>query len=471
VSSRSEPLLWLQGLAIGAIPLELLLIRLVLAGADPGPVPLVERLLIWGVGVVAPAVALWRRPADWGSLLVLRIPTASRSIDQQRLSARQGGWTAIAPLLVAIAALLPLLWWLDESAGLIHEFSPLQEQSRLITLLLSAPLLALIVWQVQQLVQAAVLLAANATNDAPPEPWGVERLKQERTSLGLQLLQLSPLQWPAAKPAPPPAPTPEPETSQVDEGDIQEPLASEPTATDAAPDVASVDELTGDAPTGAELTVDEIALDEIAAEEIAVDESSDNEIAMDVNSSDMNSGDMSSVDVSSVDVTSVDVTSEVETSDSELSTDEPSVEPSDSDSSELETSIEATSELKSSELESSEPESSQLESSGVEASGHSPEIETAGADLEASVAVAGSDAPTAELPQDNGSEDGSVGVAAAVKPEQPAEEQQSAALDSEITELDAAAGRTAEQHGEQAEASRGEQSEPDGTTKPAPGGA
>ena len=461
MSSRSEPLLWLQGLAIGAIPLELLLIRLVLAGADPGPVPLVERLLIWGVGVVAPAVALWRRPADWGSLLVLRIPTASRSIDQQRLSARQGGWTAIAPLLVAIAALLPLLWWLDESAGLIHEFSPLQEQSRLITLLLSAPLLALIVWQVQQLVQAAVLLATYATNDAPPEPWGVERLKQERTSLGLQLLQLSPLQWPAAKPAPPPAPTPEPETSQVDEGDIQEPLASEPTATDAAPDVASVDELTGDAPTGAELTVDEIALDEIAAEEIAVDESSDNEIAMDVNSSDM-----SSVDVSSVGVTSVGVTSEVETSDSELSTGEASDEASDSDSSELETSIEATSELKS-----SEPESSQLESSGVEASGHSPEIETAGADLEASVAVAGSDAPTAELPQDNGSEDGSVGVAAAVKPEQAAEEQQSAALDSEITELDAAAGGTAEQHGEQAEASRGEQSEPDGTTKPAPGGA
>ena len=30
---RSEPLLWLQCLALGAIPLELLLIRVVLAGA------------------------------------------------------------------------------------------------------------------------------------------------------------------------------------------------------------------------------------------------------------------------------------------------------------------------------------------------------------------------------------------------------------------------------------------------------
>ena len=84
---RSEPLLWLQCLALGAIPLELLLIRLVLAGADPGPVPGVERVLIWGVGVLAPAVALWRRPADWGSLLLVRQPLASRSSDQLRISA------------------------------------------------------------------------------------------------------------------------------------------------------------------------------------------------------------------------------------------------------------------------------------------------------------------------------------------------------------------------------------------------
>ena len=83
---RSEPLLWLQCLALGAIPLELLLIRLVLAGADPGPVPGVERFLIWGVGVLAPAVALWRRPADWGSLLFVRQPLASRNSDQLRIS-------------------------------------------------------------------------------------------------------------------------------------------------------------------------------------------------------------------------------------------------------------------------------------------------------------------------------------------------------------------------------------------------
>ena len=94
MSSRSEPLLWLQGLAIGAIPLELLLIRLVLAGADPGPVPGVERVLIWGVGVLAPAVALWRRPADWGHCCwcVNRWPAAavinSASVHHGALSSR-----------------------------------------------------------------------------------------------------------------------------------------------------------------------------------------------------------------------------------------------------------------------------------------------------------------------------------------------------------------------------------------------
>ena len=77
--SRREPLLWLQCLALGVIPLELLLIRLLLAGADPGPVPSVERLLTWGVAVLAPAVALWRQPADWGSLLLVRVPTRTRT--------------------------------------------------------------------------------------------------------------------------------------------------------------------------------------------------------------------------------------------------------------------------------------------------------------------------------------------------------------------------------------------------------
>ena len=209
MNSRREPLLWLQCLAIGAVPLELLLIRLVLAGADPGPVPAVERLLIWSVGGLATAVALWKRPADWGSLLLVRVPTATRSLDQQSLSGLQGTLSGIAALLAA-ALLLPVLWWLDNSAGLIQEFSPLQGQSRLVTLLLSAPLLALTVWQLQQLSQAVIWLAQGELKQST-ESLDHQALLLERTSLGLQLLRFEPLVWP--EPTSEPTQATEPETT------------------------------------------------------------------------------------------------------------------------------------------------------------------------------------------------------------------------------------------------------------------
>ena len=215
---RREPLLWLQCLAIGAIPLELLLIRVLLAGADPGPVPVLERLLVWAVGALAPAVALWRRPADWASLLLLRLPTGSRSKEQLQLSSHQGGFAGKVSLILLTLALFPLFAWLDESAGLVREFSPLQESSRLVSLLLSMPVLALVVWQIQQLVQAIPLLSAGQLETAGSESWNAQRLGEERSSFGLQLLQLEPLEWPEVsapqKPAPEPEhePDPEPET-------------------------------------------------------------------------------------------------------------------------------------------------------------------------------------------------------------------------------------------------------------------
>ena len=220
MNSRREPLLWLQCLAIGAVPLELLLIRLVLSGADPGPVPAVERLLIWSVGSLATAVALWKRPADWGSLLLVRVPTATRSLEQQSLSGLQGTLSRFAALLAA-ALLLPVLWWLDNSAGLIQEFSPLQGQSRLVTLLLSAPLLALTVWQLQQLIQAVVWLAQGELKQTE-ESLDQQSLLLERTSLGLQLLRFEPLVWPE--------PTPE-STQDPDPGstpDADSAVAAEP---------------------------------------------------------------------------------------------------------------------------------------------------------------------------------------------------------------------------------------------------
>ena len=242
MQSRREPLLWLQCLAIGVIPLELLLIRLLLAGADPGPVPIVERLLIWGVGVVAPAIALWKRPADWGSLLLLRLPVASRRSDQLILSASEGQWGSRSALVGCTALLLPLLWWLDESAGLIHEFSPLQDSSRLVSLLLTAPLLALLVWQIQQLVQAVLLLVQAPQNDSAAEPWSLDQLRQERTSFGLQVLRFAPLTWP--EPAEPtPSPTPEP-TNETEPEPTNAP-DQEPTS-DLPEDTASIDLTTSD---------------------------------------------------------------------------------------------------------------------------------------------------------------------------------------------------------------------------------
>ena len=241
MNSRREPLLWLQCLAIGAVPLELLLIRLVLAGADPGPVPAVERLLIWSVGGLAAAVALWKRPADWGSLLLMRVPTATRSLEQQTLSGLQGRVSGFAALLAA-ALLLPVLWWLDNSAGLIQEFSPLQGQSRLVTLLLSAPLLALTVWQIQQLSQAVLWLIQGEFSDTK-EALDQQKLLLERTSLGLQLLRFEPLLWPEppietaqeqttaqttdpeSEPEPDPEPEPEP-AGELESETISEPLAT-----------------------------------------------------------------------------------------------------------------------------------------------------------------------------------------------------------------------------------------------------
>ncbi len=212
---RREPLLWLQCLAIGTIPLELLLIRVMLAGADPGPVPLLERLLLWAVAVLAPAVALWRRPADWGSVLLLRIPTETRTKQQEQLSSHQGGVINKVVLVVITVCLLPLIWWLDESAGLVQELSPVQDRSRLVTLLLSTPLLALVVWQGQQLVQAILLLSSGDRSDESTEPWDSQRLKNERSSFGLPLLRIPLLNWPESSSNEETTPTPEPEPEPI----------------------------------------------------------------------------------------------------------------------------------------------------------------------------------------------------------------------------------------------------------------
>ena len=197
MSSRREPLLWLQCLSIGAMPLEILLLRLVLAGADVGPVPSLERLFTWAIGGLIPAFLLWKRSPDWGSLLLVRQPLAKRSPFQRKLSAAQ---TTLPLKLVGAAGallLLLILWWIDGSALLVADLSPLHNGSRLGSLLLAAPVLALLLWQWQQLIQAAWLLTREDSTLSALTPLNDAELQSATTSFGLGVLQLDPLDWEA----------------------------------------------------------------------------------------------------------------------------------------------------------------------------------------------------------------------------------------------------------------------------------
>jgi hypothetical protein len=231
-SPRSEPLLWLQLLALGLLPLEALLLLLLLGASDPGSLPLLERLLCWAIGVLAPAALLWRLPVDPWSLLVAQVPQRGRRQIQQRLSALQPPAVLRLGSLVGLAILsLVLLWWCDNHAAFASAFSPVADSPRLVGLLLAAAVLALLQWQGQQVVQALWLLSRSPQEVAAATPLSAAALERERLSPGLPLLLLPPLREslasvsipstapfstppsaamdPAAPPAAPSAPAPE----------------------------------------------------------------------------------------------------------------------------------------------------------------------------------------------------------------------------------------------------------------------
>lgn len=195
MNPRSEPLLWIQLLGLAALPAELLLAFLLLAGADPGPLPGLERVLCWSLGALLPAVLFWRQPPDVWSLLLVQIPLQGRRELQRRLSALQ------APLAVKLGGaagtvlLLALVWLMDDRAGLAMAVSPLAGSSRLVTLLLTIPLLAVCLWQWQQLCQSAWLLSRPEALVAGAAQGGLtpEATARERLCLGLPLLLPEPL--------------------------------------------------------------------------------------------------------------------------------------------------------------------------------------------------------------------------------------------------------------------------------------
>ena len=416
---RSEPLLWLQCLALGAIPLELLLIRLVLAGADPGPVPGVERFLIWGVGVLAPAVALWRRPADWGSLLLVRQPLANRNSDQLRISASHSGLSSRVAVVMAAIILLPVLWWLDNSAVLASEFSPVSGQSRLVTLLLVSPLLALIVWQAQQLVQAAAKLLGSAATDGSADPaFRADAVSTQRTSLGLQLLNIPSLDWPET--------AVEPSRQGTDQSIGVEDTESE---TDANSDQASAEQDSTENLSATEMSDNEEPDDENAATKLATAEESDDaeEAAL---TSDQN------VDEASDGASDVSPTP--------LGTDDSTDNGSEDE--ELGDESAAINLATSEESDDTEPEAA------VEPV--DPQAEDANPSAPVESPPESSVADTAPLP---------------VKPEQTGEEEEGTALNPEISQVDSVSGGSAEGHREQAEPSGGKQSEPEQSSETPPG--
>ena len=441
---RSEPLLWLQCLALGAIPLELLLIRLVLAGADPGPVPGVERFLIWGVGVLAPAVALWRRPADWGSLLFVRQPLASRNSDQLRISASQGGLSSRASVVIAAVVLLPVLWWMDESAVLASEFSPVSGQSRLVTLLLVSPLLALMVWQVQQLIQAAALLLGSPATIAPADSaFRADALATQRTSLGLQLLNLPGLEWPE--------PVVEPIKQEPDQAIGVEDTASE---TDDSTDQATTDQASTDNESPDEesatdnpvtAAVSDEAHPETAPEPVVAEAQADEESSDDAEeaapTSDQDADEAMDVEDSTEDISAAEVSSDNEVPDNQ--------EPSDDSSAINTATAEEPDDVEPEALEPVETEDQDDMSEEDDAEDdNSEDISAVDAD-ESSVAAAAS---------------------VAVEPEQSGEEQESTPLDAEVSQIDGVAGGSAESHREQAESSGSKESKPDEPSEPTPGG-
>ena len=191
MTARSEPLLWLQLIGLGAIPLELLLVLLLLAGSDPGPFPGLERVLTWAFGAVGPSVLLWRMAPDPFSLLLICTPVRLRTPDQLGFSQQPMGLPLKLLLASGTAFLLPLLWWLDTTSVLATSYALLPTPNRVAALVAVAPLLTLMVWQWQQVAQATLLLGRNHQPTLPPPgAGGPPAAPRQSLCLGLPWLRL-----------------------------------------------------------------------------------------------------------------------------------------------------------------------------------------------------------------------------------------------------------------------------------------
>jgi hypothetical protein len=368
------------------------------------------------------------------------VPLKERDQEQQALSAKQGG--LISRTSVALAALgsLPLLWWLDDSAVLASEFSPVLGQSRLVTLLISIPVLALMVWQVQQLSQALGWLlpvrsqldqAASAENTVEHNSIAAD---QQHTSFGLQILRLSRLAWPepAAKPTqePPQKQTPQPPSAS--EAVSAEPVPEEPVPTENEPLVANAADQGQTNPTDSSNDPEEYSQPSLDESKSLEDEGGDNK-GLEENDTETNGVDIA-----------------------------------------IDTAEEDTSEVNINEANFEQLKDEQAVND--EAGSDDPIIIEEKSTARARVitmdntSVADSSILETDPPVDAQQDEDSVGVSSAIEVEENGEECESTSLDPEVTELNSVTGRSAEEHGEETKSSGGEQGAPDESPKATPGG-
>ena len=234
--ARREPLLWLQLLGLAALPLEILLLFLLFAGADPGPFPGFERLLTWAIGALGSAVLFWRLPPDLWSVLILQVPLRGRRPEQFRLSALQTALPLKVVIALGAALLLPLTWWTDSHAGMAWAWSPLSSSPRLVVLLLCIPVLAPIQWQWAQVMQSLWMLTRSSSLVDQTLPLTQIQAAEQRLNAGLPLLLLAPLAF--AEPAAPVAP--EPKATPQDQQEEAEAVTPEPEQTDSPAETEAI---------------------------------------------------------------------------------------------------------------------------------------------------------------------------------------------------------------------------------------
>jgi len=162
LSTRQEPILWIQLLGLGFIPLEFLLLKLVLAGAPVGPIPTIQRIIIMVIAIITPTIVLFKNPADWASFLFFKLPLKGRSVSQHQINNLQlHFFLPKICFLAGVIILISCFWFIDKSALLLADISPFHNFSRIINLFFAIPLLFLIVWQWHQLCFSIWLLTRS----------------------------------------------------------------------------------------------------------------------------------------------------------------------------------------------------------------------------------------------------------------------------------------------------------------------